>query len=125
MCMRGYRRVGRDLENCRQTGGLVDRAFSIDFYGHIGTADQMHARRHADIDRQFEGQRLRGWLASNFVSYTHDSSLWIPTGPLEGRRVVRGREGDCRAHYLAAGGFDADHGGAGPGTASLAGPRAG
>ena len=46
--------------------------------------------RHAEIDRQFEGRRLSGWLANNYVSYTHDSSLWIPTGPLEGRRYSFG-----------------------------------
>ena len=46
--------------------------------------------RHAEIDRQFEGRKLSGWLANNYVSYTHDSSLWIPTGPLEGRRYSFG-----------------------------------
>ena len=46
--------------------------------------------RHADIDRQFEGRKLSGWLANNYFSYTHDSSLWIPTGPLEGRRYSFG-----------------------------------
>ena len=46
--------------------------------------------RHAEIDRQFEGRKLSGWLANNYVSYTHDSSLWIPTGPLEGRRYSLG-----------------------------------
>ena len=46
--------------------------------------------RHAEIDRQFEGRKLSGWLANNYVSYTHDSSLWIPTGPLEGQRYSLG-----------------------------------
>ena len=46
--------------------------------------------RHAEIDRQFEGRKLSGWLANNYISYTHDSSLWIPTGPLEGRRYSFG-----------------------------------
>ena len=46
--------------------------------------------RHAEIDRQFEGRKLSGWLANNYVSYTHDSSLWIPTGPLEGQRYSFG-----------------------------------
>ena len=46
--------------------------------------------RRAEIDRQFEGRKLSGWLANNYVSYTHDSSLWIPTGPLEGRRYSFG-----------------------------------
>ena len=56
-------------------------------------SDRLNLRlsvRHADIDRQFEGQALKGWLASNYISYTHDSSLWIPTGPLEGTRYSLG-----------------------------------
>ena len=46
--------------------------------------------RHSDIDRQLEGRQLKGWLMSNHISYTHDSSLWIPTGPLEGTRYSVG-----------------------------------
>ena len=46
--------------------------------------------RRTEIDRQFEGRKLSGWLANNFVSYTHDSSIWIPTGPVEGKRYSVG-----------------------------------
>ena len=46
--------------------------------------------RHSDLGHDLEGQRLRGWLVSNYLSYTHDSSLWIPTGPLEGTRYSAG-----------------------------------
>ncbi|NIN11594.1 MAG: hypothetical protein GTN62_08835 [Gemmatimonadales bacterium] len=31
--------------------------------------------------------RRVGWLASNFLSYVHDNSLWLPTGPIDGRRT--------------------------------------
>ncbi len=30
--------------------------------------------------------RRVGWLASNFVSYVKDNSLWLPTGPIDGER---------------------------------------
>jgi len=34
----------------------------------------------ADVDR-------RAYLATNYVSWVHDNSLWIPTGPIDGTRV--------------------------------------
>lgn len=30
--------------------------------------------------------RRVGWLASNFVSYVKDNTLWLPTGPIDGER---------------------------------------
>jgi hypothetical protein len=30
--------------------------------------------------------RRVGWLASNFISYVKDNSLWLPTGPIDGER---------------------------------------
>jgi hypothetical protein len=42
-----------------------------------------------DISRlvQDGDQRRVGWLASNFVSYVHDNSLWLPSGPIDGSRT--------------------------------------
>ncbi len=34
-----------------------------------------------------EGDRRVGWLASNFVSYVKDNSLWLATGPIDGQRT--------------------------------------
>ncbi len=28
-----------------------------------------------------------GWLASNYVSYVEDNTLWLPTGPIDGERM--------------------------------------
>ena len=28
-----------------------------------------------------------GWLASNYVSYIEDNTLWVPTGPIDGGRL--------------------------------------
>ncbi len=36
------------------------------------------------------GQRLTGWLMTNSVSFTHDSSMWVLTGPLAGTRYSFG-----------------------------------
>jgi WD40 repeat protein len=71
----------------KRTGGYV--SFSYPFSRHERIETRL-SLRHAEIDRQFEGRQLSGWLANNFVSYTHDSSLWLPTGPLEGKRYSFG-----------------------------------
>ena len=34
----------------------------------------------------FEEHRV-GWLASNFISYVKDNSLWLATGPIDGERI--------------------------------------
>lgn len=79
-------RFGRFVREQR-AGGYLELSYPFSIYDRLETRLSL---RHADIDRQFEGRKLKGWLATNFVSYTHDSSLWIPTGPLEGRRYSLG-----------------------------------
>jgi len=31
--------------------------------------------------------RREGWIASQYVTYTHDNSLWLPSGPIDGHFV--------------------------------------
>ena len=79
-------RFGRFVRE-KRTGGYLELSYPFSLHDRVETSLSL---RHADIDRQLEGRRLKGWLATNFVSYTHDSSLWIPTGPLEGKRYSVG-----------------------------------
>ncbi len=79
-------RFGRFVREER-LGGHVGLSYPFSQHDRIDTRLSL---RHAEIDRQFEGRKLSGWLANNYVSYTHDTSLWIPTGPLEGRRYSLG-----------------------------------
>jgi len=79
-------RFGRFVRE-KRTGGYLELSYPFSMHDRVETSLSL---RHTDIDRQFEGRRLKGWLATNFISYTHDSSLWIPTGPLEGRRYSVG-----------------------------------
>ena len=30
--------------------------------------------------------RRVGWIASHYLSYVHDNSLWMPSGPIDGGR---------------------------------------
>jgi len=71
----------------RRTGAYVGLSYPFSRHERIETRLSL---RRAEIDRQFEGRELSGWLANNFISYTHDSSLWLPTGPLEGKRYSFG-----------------------------------
>jgi hypothetical protein len=40
-----------------------------------------------DFTLPVDEPRRVGWIASNYVSYVHDNSLWIPSGPIDGRRI--------------------------------------
>ena len=71
----------------KRTGGFVGVSYPFSRHDRLETRLSL---RHAEIDRQFEGRRLSGWLANNFINYTHDSSLWLPTGPIEGHRFSVG-----------------------------------
>jgi len=79
-------RFGRFVRE-KRTGGFLELSYPFSRHSRVETR---MAVQHSDIDRQFEGRQLKGWLASNHISYTHDNSLWIPTGPLEGRRYSFG-----------------------------------
>jgi Tol biopolymer transport system component len=71
----------------KRTGGYLELSYPFSRFKRV---DAEWSLRHADIDRQFEGQKLSGWLVSNTLSFTHDSSLWILTGPLAGTRYSLG-----------------------------------
>ena len=71
----------------KRTGGFAELSYPFSLHDRVETRLSL---RHSDIDRELGGQILNGWLATNFLSYTHDSSLWIPTGPLEGKRYSMG-----------------------------------
>ncbi|MFH1570890.1 MAG: BamA/TamA family outer membrane protein [Gemmatimonadota bacterium] len=72
----------------KRTGGYVELSYPFSRHDRLELRTSM---RHADIDRDFEGrQKVVAWLVSNYAAYTHDSSLWIPTGPLEGTRYSLG-----------------------------------
>lgn len=71
----------------KRTGGWAELSYPLSRHDRF---EASVTGRHTDIDRQFEGRQLVGWLLSNHVSYTHDSSLWLPTGPLEGTRYSLG-----------------------------------
>ena len=79
-------RFGRAVRE-KRSGGWAGLSYPFNRHDRI---DARLTARHADIDRQFEGRQLTGWLVSNHLTFTHDNSLWIPTGPMEGSRFSFG-----------------------------------
>ena len=39
-----------------------------------------------DFTLPVDEPRRVGWIASHYLSYVHDNSLWIPSGPIDGTR---------------------------------------
>ncbi len=79
-------RYGRYVRE-KRTGGFLELEYPFSRHDRLEVRLSL---RQARIDRELEGRRLDGWLVSNMISYTHDNSLWIPTGPLEGQRYSMG-----------------------------------
>jgi hypothetical protein len=78
--------LGRHVRE-KRTGGWVEMSYPFNRHDRLETR---FTARHSDLDRQFEGRQLTGWLMSNHLTFTHDTSLWILTGPLEGTRYSIG-----------------------------------
>ena len=50
-----------------------------------GTAVVEHSNR-VDFTLPVDQPRRIGWIASHYLSFVHDNSLWIPSGPIDGQR---------------------------------------
>jgi len=51
-----------------------------------GTVVAEHSDR-VDFTLPVDEPRRVGWIASHYLSYVHDNSLWITSGPIDGGRV--------------------------------------
>jgi hypothetical protein len=51
-----------------------------------GTVVMEHSDR-VDFTLPVDQPRRVGWIASHFLSFVHDNSLWIPSGPIDGGRL--------------------------------------
>ena len=51
-----------------------------------GTAVVEHSDR-VDFTLPVDQPRRVGWIASHYLSFVHDNSLWIPSGPIDGEPV--------------------------------------
>jgi hypothetical protein len=51
-----------------------------------GTMVVEHSDR-VDFTLPVDEPRRVGWIASHYLSYVHDNSLWVPSGPIDGARL--------------------------------------
>lgn len=88
-----FRTKGRNFEGDRvvaydesAVGGLGLLRYPLSRFSRIeGTAIVEHSDR-VDFTLPVDQPRRVGWIASHFLSFVHDNSLWIASGPIDGRR---------------------------------------
>ncbi|MBA3759355.1 MAG: PD40 domain-containing protein [Gemmatimonadales bacterium] len=88
-----FRTKGRNFEgdnvvayNETAIGGLALLRYPLSRFSRIeGTVVVEHSNR-VDFTLPVDEPRRIGWLASHYLSYVHDNSLWISSGPIDGTR---------------------------------------
>jgi len=88
-----FRTKGRNFDgdnvvayNETAVGGLGLLRYPLSRFSRIeGTVVVEHSDR-VDFTLPVDEPRRVGWIASHFLSYVHDNSLWIPSGPIDGTR---------------------------------------
>jgi hypothetical protein len=88
-----FRTKGRNFEgdnvvayNETAVGGLGLLRYPLSRFSRIeGTVVVEHSDR-VDFTLPVDQPRRVGWIASHYLSYVHDNSLWIPSGPIDGTR---------------------------------------
>jgi len=88
-----FRTKGRNFDgdnvvayNETAVGGLGLLRYPLSRFSRVeGTVVVEHSDR-VDFTLPVDQPRRVGWLASHYLSYVHDNSLWIPSGPIDGTR---------------------------------------
>jgi WD40 repeat protein len=67
-------------------GGIGLLRYPLSRFSRVeGTVVVEHSDR-VDFTLAVDQPRRIGWIASHYLSFVHDNSLWIPSGPIDGRR---------------------------------------
>ncbi|HET8649906.1 MAG TPA: hypothetical protein VFL95_07690, partial [Gemmatimonadales bacterium] len=67
-------------------GGVGLIRYPLSAYSRIeATVVAEHSDR-VDFTLPVDSPERVGWIASQYLSYVHDNSLWLPTGPIDGTR---------------------------------------
>jgi WD40 repeat protein len=88
-----FRTKGRNFEGDRIVaydetayGGIGLLRYPLTRFSRFeGTVVVEHSDR-VDFTLPVDQPRRVGWIASHFLSFVNDNSLWIPSGPIDGRR---------------------------------------
>jgi WD40 repeat protein len=69
------------------SGGIGLLRYPLSRFSRVeGTMVVEHSDR-VDFTLAVDQPRRVGWIASHYISFVHDNSLWIPSGPIDGRRL--------------------------------------
>ena len=81
-------RPGRRLRRDRLRRASALLRYPLSRFSRIeGTVVAEHSDR-VDFTLPVDEPRRVGWIASHFLSYVHDNSLWIHSGPIDGGRFA-------------------------------------
>jgi hypothetical protein len=69
-------------------GGFVDVRWPLSRFARVSGEVRVERSDRFDFAGYVDGPPERvGWLVSNYVSWVHDNSLWLPSGPIDGQRT--------------------------------------
>jgi hypothetical protein len=91
-----YRFAGRIFEGDlfasyeeRSEGALGMLRYPLSRYSRLEATVTMEHSTRVDFDLPtVDEPRREGWIASNYVSFVRDNSLWIASGPIDGFRLA-------------------------------------
>ncbi len=91
----GFRSAGQNYDGERvvsyvetAVGALGVLRYPLTRFSRLeGTVVVEHSNR-TDFTLPVDQPQRIGWIASNYVSFVHDNSLWIESGPIDGERLA-------------------------------------
>ncbi|MEO8226671.1 MAG: hypothetical protein ABI637_04520 [Gemmatimonadota bacterium] len=91
----GFRRAGSNFEGDRvvaydetAVGALGLLRYPLTRFSRLEGTVTIERSDRTDFTLPVETPRRVGWIASNYVSFVRDNSLWIESGPIDGGRIA-------------------------------------
>jgi hypothetical protein len=89
-----FRKVGRNFEGDRVVAydetayGVIGLLrYPLTRFTRVEATTTVERSDRVDFTLPVDQPRRVGWLASHYLSYVRDNSLWIPSGPIDGSRL--------------------------------------
>ncbi len=88
-----FRTKGRNFEGERvvaydetATGALGLLRYPLSRFSRVEATTVVEHSDRTDFTLPVDEPRRVGWIASNYLSFVYDNSLWVPSGPIDGKR---------------------------------------
>jgi hypothetical protein len=69
-------------------GGFGMLRYPLSKFARVEGQLSLEYSKRVDLTLPVESPRREGWIASQFVSFVHDNSLWTATGPIDGHLLA-------------------------------------